>query len=209
MGAIHTIGPYIFPELVHQLRLSTPKMALYIEENYTSKLKEKLLEGKLDAIIVALPFEEPDIVTTPLYWEDFLMLLHSSHAWCEKSEISTASLVDTELLLLGEGHCFRDQVLESCVSLAQAINQQHQAREGSSLETIRMMVASGLGSSVVPRCAANNGQGNDQLVTLPFSDPVPGRTVALAWRVSFPRTKAIDCLLSALKAISRTGMGNE
>lgn len=208
VGAIHTIGPYLFPQLVHQLRLSTPKMALYIEENYTAKLKAKLIEGELDAILVALPFDEPEIVTTPLYSEDFLMLLHPSHPWCKKSSISASSLADTELLLLGEGHCFRDQVLESCLSLAQALNQQHKAREGSSLETIRMMVASGLGSSVVPHSAANSSQRSDQLVTLPFSDPIPGRTVALAWRVSFPRTKAIDCLLAALKDIASTGKLN-
>lgn len=208
VGAIHTIGPYLFPQMVHQLRLSTPQMPLYIEENYTEKLREKLVQGELDAILVALPFKQVDVVTRSLYREDFLMLLHPTHPWCQKSEIAASSLAKTELLLLGEGHCFRDQILESCLSLQQALTQQHRATEGSSLETIRMMVASGLGSSVIPQRAAQSSRNNQHLVTLPFSEPVPGRTVALAWRASFPRTVAIERLLDALQAISKDGMAN-
>jgi len=208
IGAIHTIGPYLFPQLVHSLRLSTPKMPLYIEENFTAKLRVKLVSGALDAIIVALPFDEPDVVTTALYREDFHMLLNSAHPWSDKNQIATTDLAKTELLLLGEGHCFRDQILESSESLAQALNAKQQSREGSSLETIRMMVASGLGSSVIPNCAVRSST-SEELVTVPFSDPKPGRTVALAWRASFPRTKAIDCLLRALKDISEQELFNE
>lgn len=207
VGAIHTIGPYLFPHLVHAMRDIAPKMPLYIEENFTRGLRAKLLEGKLDAIIVALPFSEPDIVTSTLYREDFLMLLNQQHPWCDRKEISTAQLADTELLMLGEGHCFRDQILESYMSLQQVINQQDKATEGSSLETIRMMVASGLGSSVIPKSAAKTSVG-DGLKTIPFSAPVPGRTVALAWRASFPRTKAINALLSALNKLAKEGSIN-
>jgi len=207
VGAIHTIGPYLFPHLVHAMRDIAPKMPLYIEENFTRGLKAKLLEGKLDAIIVALPFSEPDIVTSTLYREDFLMLLNHEHPWCDRKEISTAQLADTELLMLGEGHCFRDQILESYMSLQQVINQQDKATEGSSLETIRMMVASGLGSSVIPKSAAKISI-DDGLKTIPFSAPVPGRTVALAWRASFPRTKAINALLSALSKLAKEGCIN-
>jgi LysR family hydrogen peroxide-inducible transcriptional activator len=199
VGAIHTIGPYLYPKLVHRMRSSAPQMPLYIEENFTAKLREKLTRGDLDAIIIALPFDERDVVTRTLYQEDFLMLLHPEHEWSLKSEISASALSETELLLLGEGHCFRDQILESCVSLQHALNQQHKATEGSSLETIRMMVASGLGSSVVPKSAAQAIKYTDNLITIPFSKPAPGRVVALAWRASFPRTKAIDCLIEAIK----------
>ena len=202
VGAIHTIGPYVFPDLVRKMQTSAPGMPLYIEENYTKNLQHKLLEGELDAILIALPFEIPDIVTTKLYHEDFLMLLHPDHPWCNKPQIAAASLAETELLLLGKGHCFRDQVLESCRTLQQVLAEQHQATEGSSLETIRLMVASGLGSSVIPRSAAQSAHNMDHLITLPFSEPVPGRTVALAWRASFPRRKAIDCLLQALQGDS-------
>ena len=200
VGAIHTVGPYIFPELVRQLRQSAAQMPLYIEENLTVNLRAKLLNAELDAVIVALPFDEPDVVTTPLYKEEFLMLLNQEHPWCEQKTIDAQLLTQTELLLLGEGHCFRDQILESCLSLQQALNNQHHSTEGSSLETIRMMVASGLGSSVIPATAAGQNRHNQSLVTVPFSTPVPSRTIALAWRASFPRTKAIDYLLQALKA---------
>ena len=200
VGAIHTVGPYIFPELVHQLRQTAPQMPLYIEENLTVNLRTKLLNAELDAVIVALPFNEPDVVTTPLYKEDFLMLLNREHPWSQQDSIDAQSLTETELLLLGEGHCFRDQILDSCLSLQQALNNQQNSTEGSSLETIRMMVASGLGSSVIPATAAYQNRNSKSLVTVPFSEPVPSRTIALAWRASFPRTKAIDFLLKASKA---------
>jgi LysR family hydrogen peroxide-inducible transcriptional activator len=201
VGAINTIGPYLFPQMVYKMRAIAPKMPLYIEENYTKKLRQKLIDGDLDAIIVALPFDEVDLVTSPLYREDFFMLLHPEHPWCSKQTIPTAALADTKLLLLGEGHCFSEQILESCLSLQQVSKQQNRSTEGSSLETIRMMVASGLGSSVVPHSAAQLGRANDDLKTLPFSEPVPFRTVALVWRDSFSRVNAIHTLLEALNAV--------
>lgn len=197
VGAIHTVGPYIFPGLVSKLKDIAPQMPLYIEENFTANLRQKLLSAQLDAIIVALPFSEPDIVTSPLYYEEFLMLLHESHVWSKNTSIDTEKLIDAQLLLLGEGHCLRDQILDSCQSLKQILSQQQQTTQGSSLETIRMMVASGLGSSVVPATAVNQGS-MQHLVTVPFSDPVPGRKIVLAWRASFPRSQAIDYLLQAL-----------
>lgn len=208
VGAIHTVGPYIFPALVKQLRDIAPQMPLYIEENMTVNLRAKLLSAELDAVIVALPFSEPDVVTTPLYREDFLMLLNRSHAWSEKASIDASALSETELLLLGEGHCFRDQILDSCLSLKQALNTQQHSTEGSSIETIRMMVATGLGSSVIPASAAYYNGTNKELVTLPFSEPTPSRTIALAWRASFPRAKAVDHLLQALKT-THSEMQNE
>ena len=208
VGAIHTVGPYLFPQLVHEMRALTPEMPLYIEENYTKNLRQKLIQGDLDAIIVALPFEEVDVVTRHLYSEDFLMLLHSEHPWCAKQEISASALADTKLLLLGEGHCFREQILESCQSLQQVLKQQEGTTEGSSLETIRLMVASGLGSSVIPQSAAQLGGGYNNLKTIAFSEPVPGRTVVLAWRASFPRMNAINCLLKALNTTQTSVKSN-
>ncbi len=200
VGAIHTIGPYLYPQLVHKVRAIAPQMPLYIEENFTAKLREKLVQGELDAIIIALPFSEADVVTRALYNEDFLVLVHSEHEWSSKSKIAAQSLVQTELLLLGEGHCFRDQILESCGSLKQALNQEHKTTQGSSLETIRLMVASGLGSSVLPKSAVQSIRPADNVKVIPFTEPVPGRSVALAWRASFARTKAIDCLIQAIRS---------
>lgn len=198
VGAIYTIGPYLFPHLVPQVQELAPHMPLYIEESFTARLREKLRNGELDAIIIALPFEEPDVVTRMLYEESFVMLLPKQHPWCEQKTIDAANLSNTELLLLGEGHCFRDQVLESCPTLQQAIQNQHSVTEGSSLETIRMMVASGLGSSVLPISATNGYYQSDMVVTKPFKAPQPTRSVAVAWRASFPRSKAIDVLVNAV-----------
>lgn len=198
VGAIYTIGPYLFPHLVPEVQELAPHMPLYIEENFTARLREKLRNGELDAIIIALPFEEPDVVVRRLYEEPFVMLLPKQHPWCEQKMIDATNLSSIELLLLGEGHCFRDQVLESCPTLQQAIQHQSGITEGSSLETIRMMVASGLGSSVLPMSATNGYYQSELVVTKPFKSPQPTRTVAVAWRASFPRSKAIDVLVDAV-----------
>ncbi|MFC6670440.1 hydrogen peroxide-inducible genes activator [Marinobacterium aestuariivivens] len=198
VGAIYTIGPYLFPHLVPEVQRLAPQMPLYIEENFTETLRGKIRNGELDAIIVALPFSEPDVLTRPLYDEPFVMLLPRHHPWAELEEIDSRRLDEAELLLLGEGHCFRDHVLEACPTLSQSLHQQHHVTEGSSLETIRMMVASGLGTSVLPLSAVEGHYQSDLVVTRPFRHPQPMRTVAIAWRASFPRPKAIDVLVEAL-----------
>ena len=203
VGAIYTIGPYLFPHLLPELRREAPDMPLFIEEGYTGELRFKLRHSELDAIIVALPFEEPEVVTLPLYDEPFVVLMPSEHPLAANATISSDQLADQPLLLLGPGHCFRDQVLESVPELVETINTRRTesggiVTEGSSLETIRHMVASGLGVTVLPLSAASavNYQ-EDILAVRPFEPPVPSRTVALAWRVTFPRPKAIDVLARA------------
>lgn len=200
VGAIYTIGPYLFPHLVPQLQQRAPKMPLYIEENFTENLRPKIRNGELDAIIIALPFDEPDILTRPLYDEQFMMLLPKEHPLSEQDQIDSQTLHEQDLLLLGEGHCFRDQVLEACPTITGTASDKHTVTEGSSLETIRMMVASGLGSSVIPQSATGGHYSSDMIVTRPFKTPAPSRTVALAWRASFPRPQAIDLLIDALSS---------
>ncbi|NWO08298.1 MAG: hydrogen peroxide-inducible genes activator [Alteromonadaceae bacterium] len=201
VGAIYTIGPYLFPHLLPELRRAAPEMPLYIEENYTANLRQKLRHSDLDAIIVALPFDEPEVVTLPLYDEPFVVLLPADHPLTKKDEITAEEMSKEQLLLLGPGHCFRDQVLESCPPLVDAITQRADGgqpelvTEGSSLETIRHMVASGLGITVLPLSAATAIKYQEDILAVrPFTAPVPFRTVALAWRVTFPRPKAIDVL---------------
>lgn len=202
VGAIYTIGPYLFPHLLPELRRAAPEMPLYIEENYTATLRQKLRQSELDAIIIALPFEEPEVVTLPLYDEPFVVLLPGGHPLTERESLTAEELAKEQLLLLGPGHCFRDQVLESCPPLVDAVtrnpNSAHSpalVTEGSSLETIRHMVASGLGITVLPLSAATAMQYDESILAVrPFAAPVPYRTVALAWRVTFPRPKAIDVL---------------
>lgn len=211
VGAIYTIGPYLFPHLIPQLAQTAPNMPLYIEENFTAVLRRKLRLGELDAIIIALPFNEPDVLTKPLYDEPFRVLLPGGHPWEKQKDIDPSDIVKEELLLLGEGHCFRDQVLEACPMLANKKEAGSDALhdgsgiEATSLETIRHMVASGMGISVLPQSAVvDHHYAPNILSTRPFRYPSPSRTVALAWRASFPRPKAIDVLSDALRQCSVT-----
>ncbi len=199
IGAIFTIGPYLFPHLIPQVQALAPNMPLYIEENYTRVLRKKLRDGELDMIIIALPFTEPDVLTKALYDEPFEVLLPHDHAWAKKKQINPDLLPDSDLLLLGDGHCFRDQVLDMCPALAKQQNSQLKAiAEGSSLETLRHMVASGLGITVLPKSATGaQHYANNLLETRPFKKPTPKRTVAIAWRASFPRPKAVDLVTQA------------
>lgn len=199
IGAIFTIGPYLFPHLVPQIHQRATTMPLYLEENYTAVLRRQLRDGELDAIIVALPFTEPDVLTRPLYDEPFVVVLPKNHPWKSQTSIAPDQLADEDLLMLGEGHCFRDQVLEFCP----ALTRKHHTRlgsvlEGSSLETLKYMVASGLGITVLPQSAVSNLDLN-LVITRPFNEPMPYRTVALAWRASFPRGQAIDLLLDTAR----------
>ena len=199
IGAIFTIGPYLFPHLVPQIHQRAPTMPLYLEENYTGVLRRQLRDGELDAIIVALPFTEPDVLTRALYDENFVVVMPKNHPWKNQEFIQPDQLADEDLLMLGEGHCFRDQVFEHCPALAR----RHHTRlgsvtEGSSLETLKYMVASGLGITVLPESAVSNLDLN-LVITRPFTEPAPYRTVALAWRASFPRGQAVDLLLDTAR----------
>jgi len=205
VGAIYTVGPYLFPRLVSGLQRLAPKMPLFIEENYTASLRGKLSSGELDAIFVALPFTETDVVTRTLYEEPFVVLLPQDHALAGQAQIDSSALAAQRVLLMGEGHCFRDQVLEACPGLQQAIRESHAQGnavvEGSSLETLKHMVASGLGITVLPQSAAREATyGEHTLAVRPFADPAPKRSIALAWRVSYPRPEAIDVLIDALRS---------
>ncbi|AYN92733.1 MULTISPECIES: hydrogen peroxide-inducible genes activator [Pseudomonas] len=204
IGAIYTIGPYLFPHLVPQLNRVAPEMPLYIEENFTHVLRDKLRTGELDAIIIALPFSEPDVLTKALYDEPFYVMMPARHPWTELKSIDNAQLSDKSLLLLGEGHCFRDQVLEACPTVRKHGDEaKHTQVESSSLETIRHMVASGLGVSVLPFSAVESHHYAPGVIEVrPFTAPVPYRTVAIAWRASFPRPRAIEVLADSVRLCS-------
>ncbi len=209
IGAIFTVGPYLFPHFVPRLQQAAPKMPLYVEENYTAVLREKLRRGELDAIVIALPFNEPDVVTQPLYEESFVVLLPEDHPLGQHDAISPKQLDHEHVLLLGEGHCFRDQVLDACPNLKKALgnagDQLQSVVEGSSLETLKHMVASGLGVTILPQSAAAlSPYGNGLLITRPLISSASTRTVALAWRASFPRHQAIDALSQAIKQSAMT-----
>lgn len=196
LGAIYTIGPYLLPKLVPLLKARAPKMPLMLEENFTDRLLEKLKSAELDVAVMALPVEEPGLVAQAVYDEAFRALVPASHPWAKKKAVDPAGLLAEPLLMLGRGNCFRDQVLDLC---AQAGDGGPQVLEGSSLETIRHMVASGVGITVMPATAVDNLAKDDPLLRArPFVGPEPGRRVALVWRASFPRHQAVDLVRKAL-----------
>ncbi|WP_078120773.1 hydrogen peroxide-inducible genes activator [Thiosocius teredinicola] len=202
LGAIYTIGPYLLPHLIPQLAERAPKMPLMIEENYTAVLSEKLKNGELDVILLSLPFDEPGVLTMPLYREPFVLLLPSSHPLNQKPGFDIHDLRNEDVLLLGAGHCFRDQVLQVCPDCMHQRGSEGspaQTLEGGSLETIRYMVASGLGVTILPCSAAGAERFSERLLSIRrFDSHAPSRVVALAWRKSFPRPEAITALRDAV-----------
>lgn len=197
LGVIYTIGPYLLPRLIPILRARAPTMPLVIRENYTNRLAEMLKRSELDVIVIAHPFAEQGVVTQPLYDEPFRVLLPKGHPWHRDKRILPARLAEERLLLLSEGNCFREQVLQVAPDIPR--DGLPEALEGSSLETIRHMVASGAGITVLPSSAVDDLPKSQPLVTVrPFAEPQPSRRVALAWRVTFPRYGAIDVVRQAI-----------
>lgn len=199
LGAIPTIGPYLLPDLVPALRKRAPAMPLAIEENLTGNLAPMLREGELDVVIIALPFALPGVKTRVVYEEPFSVVVPEGHPWQARKAVKPSELSQENLLVLNAGHCFRDQVLEACPG--QSNTALPEGRAGSSLETIRNMVASGLGVSVLPASALAPRYATKLLKAVPFTNPVPSRKVALAWRASFDRPLAIETLASAILSV--------
>ena len=210
LGVIYTVAPYLLPQLVRNMIERVPQMPLVLQENFTVKLVEMLRQGELDAAIMAQPFPQQGLLVQPLYDEPFVVAMPSSHPWSKRERISSADLKNETMLLLGNGHCFRDQVLEVCPEMARfSTTGDGIARtfEGSSLETIRHMVASGIGITVLPKASVPDMQAQDGLLRyVPFEDPVPTRRVVIAWRKSFTRRPAIEAVRQAVLACDLHGV---
>jgi LysR family hydrogen peroxide-inducible transcriptional activator len=215
LGVIYTIGPYLLPTLVKQMIKRVPQMPLMLQENYTLKLIELLKQGEIDVAIMALPFPETGLTLRPLYDEPFVVALPSGHAWEQRPKIDPDDLKQETMLLLGSGHCFRDHVLGVCPELmrfSQNADGIQKTFEGSSLETIRHMVASGVGITVLPRMSVTEvkphagGVDSGLLSYVPFDEPVPDRRVVLAWRKSFTRLPAIEAIVDAIHACELPGV---
>lgn len=215
LGIIYTIGPYLLPALVKNMIELVPQMPLMLQENYTLKLLELLKQGELDVAIMALPFPETGLVVRPLYDEPFVVAVPRGHEWEHRQAIVADDLKKETMLLLGNGHCFRDQVLGVCPELmrfSQNADGIQKTFEGSSLETIRHMVASGVGITVLPRTSVPQHSDMDRttdsgmLSYVPFTDPVPDRRVVLAWRKSFTRSEAIEAVCKAVLACELPGV---
>jgi len=208
LGVIYTIGPYLLPDLVRQTIATLPQMPLMLQENFTSKLLEMLRSGELDCAILAEPFPDTGLALAPLYDEPFLAAVPDNHRFAQRAQISADELKGETMLLLGTGHCFRDHVLEVCPEYARFSSDAEGIRksfEGSSLETIKYMVAAGMGVTVVPRLSVPKTP-QLHITHVPLSDPVPTRRVVLAWRRTFPRYEAIAALRNAIYACELPGV---
>ena len=203
LGIIYTIGPYLLPHLIPLLHQLAPEMPLIIREDFTENLRAALKNGEIDVAILSLPFEEPGLKTHLLYEEPFVLALPSKHRWAKRKNIHTEELGEETLLLLGAGNCFREQVLEACPDCIPAGNDRdsslQKTLEGSSLETMRQMAASGVGITVLPCTSAGKGMDVNGLITIkPFSDPIPSREIVLVSRNSFPREEAVKAICQAV-----------
>ena len=208
VGVIYTIGPYLLPDLVRQAIDRTPQMPLMLQENFTARLLEMLRTGELDCAIMAEPFPDAGLAVAPLYDEPFMIAVPSKHPLARRDRIPAEELKRETMLLLGTGHCFRDHVLEVCPEHARFSSDAEGIRksfEGSSLETIKYMVASGMGITVVPQLSVP-AEPQPHVVYIRFADPVPTRRVVLAWRRSFTRYEAIAALRNAIYACALPGV---
>jgi len=210
VGVIYTVGPYLLPRLMPVLIERAPQMPLLLQENFTVRLLELLRQGEVDCAIMALPLPDSGLAIHDLYDEPFVAAVPREHRWSDRESITAAELKEETMLLLGAGHCFRDQVLEVCPEFARfspTSDGIQRTFEGSSLETIRHMVAAGLGVTVLPASSVPaQPQPNDLLRYVPFDAPVPSRRVVLAWRKSFPRSAAVQALIAAVEACDLPGV---
>ena len=208
LGVIYTVGPYLLPDLVRQAIERMPRMPLMLQENFTAKLLDMLRTGELDAAILAEPFPDAGLAVAALYDEPFMVAVPKKHPLARRKRIPADELKKETMLLLGTGHCFRDHVLEVCPEYAQFSSNSdgiHKSFEGSSLETIKYMVASGMGLTVVPQLSVP-AEPDKHVAYVPFSDPVPTRRVVLVWRRTFTRYEAIAALRNAIYACPLPGV---
>jgi LysR family transcriptional regulator, hydrogen peroxide-inducible genes activator len=203
VGIIYTVGPYLLPDLIPALKRLAPNMPLEVEENITGNLDMLLRNGKLDVIIIALPYGDAGILTRPLYDEQFEVVVGNDHHWANRRSIKPEELPGEKVLLLDSGHCFSNQVAEACPELSR---KGAEIQQGTSFETIRNMAASGLGITVLPASANSTRYRNKLLKVIPFAKPAPSRRIALAWRKSFPREQVIKVLAQAVAQANISGI---
>ena len=203
VGIIYSVGPYLLPDLIPALKKLAPDMPLEVEENITVNLDALLRNGKLDVIIIALPYGDAGVVTQPLYDEAFEVVVGNGHHWAGRRSVKAQELSAEKVLLLDSGHCFSNQVAEACPELNR---RGAEIQQGTSFETIRNMVASGLGITVLPASANSARYRSRLLKVIPFASPAPSRRIALEWRKSFPRGQAVEVLAQAVAQAKISGI---
>ncbi|MEJ7138060.1 LysR substrate-binding domain-containing protein [Amphibiibacter pelophylacis] len=209
LGAIFTIAPYLLPHILPQLRRVAPGMRWLIQENYTSRLLEQVRSGELDCAIVAEPIDAAHLSVSPLYDEALFVALPSAHPLAQRgTPVHPADIRDDPMLLLGSGHCFREHVLAVSPEFSPLVSERRGIRhnfEGTSLETIRYMVASGLGITLMPALALAADPRAD-VVYLPFAGMTPKRRVVLICRKSFNRMPVLERIRQALRQEAHAGL---
>ena len=197
IGLIYSIAPYLLPSIIPLVKNSSPEIILEAEEDITTNLIKKLEEGSIDAAIIALPFVVPGIETQPLYDEPFKVLIPTKHPWNNKQKINAKELKNEKILLLDNTHCFSMQVREACPG----ISDKAEVQAGTSLETIRNMVASNLGISILPQSATTNKYSNDLINILPFESPIPFRRVAMAFRRGSSKQSSLVKIVKSITSV--------
>lgn len=181
LGLIPTLGPYLLPHIMPQLTRQFPELSLHLIEEKTEKIVKLLIAGELDAVILALPINEPKLVSKLLFEEQFLLAVSHQHPLATRKRVASAELSNYELLLLEEGHCLREQALELCQKFK---SQKFHTFQATSLETLRYMVANGSGITLLPQLACNN---KALLNYISLHNPKPSRRIGMLWRKSTPR----------------------
>ena len=189
LGIIPTMGPYLLPTVLSQLKKYLPKINLIVYENKTDLLLTELKSGLLDAVILALPVDKHGLISHELFKEEFLLALPKSHALSKKTKISLDDIQHEELLLLEDGHCLREQIMDACHMIS---SHEKSGFKATSLETLRHLVASGAGVTLLPEMATRSLQKNSgNIILKSFSKPIPSRRVAMLWRQNSAR--AVCC----------------
>ena len=199
VGLIPTVGPYLLPHIAAPLHQRFARLKLLLLEHQTHPLVDLIRSGDIDVGIMALPVPGERLLTRVLYEEPFVVATPDDHALAKKRRLDVGELDGEDLLLLEDGHCLRDQALEVC-RLAKV--RETPDFRATSLETLRQMVASGVGITLLPRLAADRPMTNpDSLAVRPFNPPEPTRTIAAAWRPGSAREETIANLCAAIEEL--------
>ncbi|HAW45217.1 MAG TPA: LysR family transcriptional regulator [Sutterella sp.] len=202
LGIIYTVCPYLVPSLIREVTKSAPSMPLVLEENFTENLLEALRKNEIDAAIVALPVTTPGMMIAPLYEEEFIVAVPKDHPFAGQKKLSRADIATERLLLLSKGHCMRDQVLDFC---PESENASVGVVNGTTLFTIREMVAQGLGITLLPASSVPRAKADADIAFGYFAAPKPTRRIVLVWRQGFNRLEAIETLRGALSEVKLNG----
>lgn len=195
LGIFPTLAPYLLPHITQKLRKKFPRVSFFLIEEQTAVLLDKLKTGKVDAAILALPVHEKGLVIAPLFSEDFYLAVPKQHDFAKRKSIQHKDLCDQDLLLLEDGHCMRDQALSLC-SMVNA--KEKQSFRATSLETLRHMVAAGIGMTLIPNLARKN---NDGVHYLSFAKQAPQRDLGLVTRASSARKELLDGVAEVIKSV--------